>query len=70
MAYVKYTEKIGFELLANYIDLEEINARMSELNIKQDEKEPKIEPPIKKLIHLAIWIIVGFVSTFIYRTYL
>lgn len=70
MAYVKYSEKVGFELLARYIDLEKINARMSELNIEHDEKEPKIESPIKKLIHLAIWLTVGFVCTFIYRTYL
>ena len=70
MAYVKYTEKIGFELLAKYIDLEKINARLSELNIEDDRNEQKIVAPTKKLIHLAIWLIVGFVCSFIYRTYL
>ena len=61
LAYVKYTEKVGIEFIANYFDYNKVKNRLLELDVESEELMVKVDSPYKNIVHYLAWAAIGIV---------
>jgi len=64
ISYVKYTEKVGLKLIADYFDYEKVKKRLTELNVKPEDQVTKADSPYKTVSHFLVWLLIGATLVF------